>query len=504
MKKILIAALLLVLVLHGNAQNFLDLKRYSVTRQGGSARSMGMGGAIGAVGADYSVASVNPAALAQMRTNHAMISVGLNFTGTTSDYIGSQIRDPKFNFSIPNMGVVFSTVMSDLGKERKKGLINYSIAFGFNRINDFNRNTSLEANNNQSSYLDYLAQQANEYLDWSQISGGLTPFYAEELALAAGSIVHVGNNKYEANLPQTVNMRQNYRVQHTGRQGDWNASWAGNISHRLYVGVGLGVPGLRFSSTEIITEKSQDTGVSPDRSFELTNKYTTTGTGINGKLGLVFRVSDWLRVGASYQTPTAWSLNDQYSYTFLSRNFPNGQFNYSSGELLSSEPAEFGYKFTTPGKSVFSAAFIIKKLALIAIDYEYVNYNEAQTSTADLQSINRLARANLQPASNIRVGAEYNYTDFKFRAGYAMYASPYNSQLLKALNEGNLNLIVYSIGAGYNEPNGPVFFDLAILYERYDDFYTPYTLPESSNRPYYSALNKVSTTRLVFTIGSRF
>lgn len=503
MKKILFAAFFVGCGLYSFAQDFNDLKRYSVTRQGGTARSMGMGGAIGAVGADYSSSSINPAALAQMRTNQAMISAGLNFTGTKSDYIRSQIKDPKFNFSIPNMGVVFSTIMSDLGKERKTGLINYSIAFGYNRINDFNRNTTLEANNNQSSYLDTLAQYATYNLNWNDVSNGLTPFFPEELALAAGAIVHNGNNIYSANLPAIVNMRQNYRIQHTGRQADWNVSFAGNFSHRLYVGAGIGVPGLRFSSTEIITEKSQDTGVSPDRSFELTKKYNTSGTGINAKLGFVFRVSDWLRIGAAYHTPTAWNLNDQYSYFFLARNFPNGQFNYTSGEFLATEPAEFSYKFTTPGKTILSAAFIFKKMGLLAIDYEYVDYQQAQTTTADLQSLNRQVRLNTQAASNLRIGGEYNYNEYKFRAGYAVYASPFNSTILNALTEGNLALRVYSIGAGYTDPFSAVFFDVAILYERYDDFYTPYTT-ETLNRPYYSSLNKVNSTRVVFTIGSRF
>ena len=49
------------------AQNTDDAIRYSQTITGGTALSAGMGGAIGALGGDYSVASVNPAGLGLYR-----------------------------------------------------------------------------------------------------------------------------------------------------------------------------------------------------------------------------------------------------------------------------------------------------------------------------------------------------------------------------------------------------------------------------------------------------
>lgn len=504
MKKTLLAALLAGLAVQGFAQGFLDIQRYSVTRQGGTARSMGMGGAIGAVGNDYSASSVNPAALAQIRTSQVMGSVGLNFTGNTSNYLSADTKDSRFNFSLPNMGVVFSTVLSDLGKERKEGLVNYSFAFGYNRINDFNRNMTAEGENNQSSYLDFLAEEAGRYIDFATASQSFYPFYPEELALAAGAVIYdQQTNAYYANLPNVVNMRQNYRWQQSGRQADWNLSWAGNFSHRLYVGAGVAVPGLRFNSTETITEKSVDANVNPDRSFILTNNTYTSGTGFNAKLGMVFRAADWFRIGAAYQTPTTYRLNDQFSYSFVARNFPQGNFQYRSGETLQSEAAEYKYSFTTPGRATLSAAFVHKKIATLSVDYEYVDYKQAQTSTADLSFINRLVQQNMQATSNIRIGGEYNYYDYRIRAGYALYASPFKKVILDQIKEGNLALRVYSLGFGYQDPNSPIFFDMAFVYERYDDYYTPYTL-ETTNRPYYSAFNKVNSFRCLFTLGTKF
>lgn len=504
MKKILIAALLTGFALQGYAQDFLDLKRYSTIRQFGTARSMGMGGAVGATGIDFSVSLINPASLAQLRTNQIQGTVGLNFTNNQANYMNNNVLDNRFNFSIPNIGIVLSEVLMERGKEKKKGLVSYSVGFGFNRVNDFSRNLTIDANNPNSSYLDYLAEQANKYVDWNSTANNFVPFYPEELALAANAIVYTSGNVFQANLPPTATMHQNYRYQQSGRQADWNLSWAGNFSHRVYFGVGIGVPGLRFNSTETITENSVGASPNPAVSFEHSKLVSTSGTGFNAKVGLNFRPADWFRFGVAYHTPTTYSLTDQYSYTFLSRNFQNGQFVYNSGELLSSEQANFRYKFTTPGKTVFSAAFIFKKVAMLAVDYEYVNYQQAQTPTTDLIFINTLVRNNLQAATNIRVGGEYNYLDYRFRAGFATYASPYNRNILEQVKKGITALNVYSIGAGYQASGSPMFFDVALMFETYHDTYTPYRLEEPNHRSYETSLNTVNTTRIMFTVGSKF
>lgn len=499
MKKPLVIALFLGLSATAYAQEFLDLKRYSAIRQGGTARSMGMAGAIGATGIDYSVASINPSGLAQLRSSQAMATIGLNFTGNNANYLNADVKDNRFNFSINNMGVVFSNIIMERGKERKKGLINHSFAVGFNRINDFNRYLTLDAINPQSSYLDFLAEQATKYVDWNSISSGFTPFYPEELALATNAVVHT-NSGYFANLDSNAIQRQNYRVQHTGRQNDWNVSWAGNFSHAIYVGVGIGIPSMTFNSTETIIERTQNGN---GQSFEYNKKFTTTGTGFNAKLGVTLRPNDWVRLGAAYHTPTTYSMNDVYGYDFLSRNFGTGNFVYKSGDVLKSDQAEFNYKFTTPGKTVLSAALLYKKLGMISLDYEVVNYLQAQSTTTELTFMNTLVKDNLRQASNIRIGAEYNYLNYKFRAGYAAYASPFKKSILNSLTEGDLSLRVYSIGLGYQESNNPVYFDVAAIFERYDDFYTPYIL-NSTNRNFYTAFNKVNSTRLLFTIGTKF
>lgn len=504
MRKIVFILLFAGFLCPAYAQEFNDVLRYSNIRQGGTARSMGMGGAIGAAGIDFSVSAINPASLAQLRTSTAMATVGMNFTNNKANYLNRDISDSRFNFSINNMGITVSNVLYELGKEKKSGLINHTFSFGFNRVNDFNRNIAIDANNDQSSYLDFLAEEANRFLDPALIQNGFDPFYPEDLALAANTIIYDQNSDtYSPELPSSINMRQLYNYNYRGRQTDWNAAWAGNISHVLYLGVSLNIPAIRYTSSETYIEQGFDTVRQIDRSFELNKELSTSGNGFNAKLGAVLRATDWFRLGVAYHTPTAYSLTDQFSHNFSSRGFNNGNFVYAEGELIQSELGENSYRLTTPGRLVLSGTFVIKKQGIISIDYESVNYASARVSGDGLDFINPIIKQNLASTSNIRVGGEFSYYNYKFRAGYGAYAAPYNEAILNSLLEGNLALRVYSIGAGYQVPNSDVYFDAAFTYERFDDFLTPYTL-EPNGREYYTAFNQVNSTRLIFTLGTRF
>ena len=75
------------------AQNIDDVVRYSQTNTGGTALSLGMGGATGAVGGDFSSTSINPAGLGLYRQSELVISPSIfNFTGN-ADYYGTSVTN---------------------------------------------------------------------------------------------------------------------------------------------------------------------------------------------------------------------------------------------------------------------------------------------------------------------------------------------------------------------------------------------------------------------------
>ena len=69
------------------AQNELDALRFSRTEWSGTARFIGAGGAFGAVGADFSALSTNPASIGLFKkTEISFTPLFLNISHVNSDY----------------------------------------------------------------------------------------------------------------------------------------------------------------------------------------------------------------------------------------------------------------------------------------------------------------------------------------------------------------------------------------------------------------------------------
>ena len=84
------------------AQSVSDAAKYSQTSTFATARSVGFGGALGSVGGDFSSLSVNPAGIGIYRKSEFMVTPGLRFNGTNTDYSGSSSADNNVRFGFNN------------------------------------------------------------------------------------------------------------------------------------------------------------------------------------------------------------------------------------------------------------------------------------------------------------------------------------------------------------------------------------------------------------------
>lgn len=105
--KIFVAgALLLGICAQVGAQTTIyDANRWMGRDLNGTARFVGMGGALGALGGDISTVGTNPAGIGIYRSNEVMASFGFNNTGA-KDAGGAKVD--KFHGSFDNAGFVFS------------------------------------------------------------------------------------------------------------------------------------------------------------------------------------------------------------------------------------------------------------------------------------------------------------------------------------------------------------------------------------------------------------
>ena len=87
---------------------------FSQQNFGSTARSQAMGGAFGAIGGDFSSLSINPAGLGvyiKPEISATFDIIGVNSTKST--YQGTTTDDRNNNFSMRNLGYVFTSPVQD-------------------------------------------------------------------------------------------------------------------------------------------------------------------------------------------------------------------------------------------------------------------------------------------------------------------------------------------------------------------------------------------------------
>ncbi|MEM8908178.1 MAG: hypothetical protein AAGD05_10060 [Bacteroidota bacterium] len=430
----LAVSLLLTWNVHTTAQSITDAINYGTFNVGGTARTIGIGGAISALGGDFAVLSTNPAGLAVYRKSEVVFSPGLNLSQTTGQLLTG--NNPAFDenktyFNFNNLGLVFSS------KGNNWKTSNFGI--GFNRLADFREELNYEGNS-PGSIVNWFVEIATDGNGVSIAPQNLNP-YGAGLAFQAEAFFDGTSDPNDDDYFWTTDFdlapdAEITRSEQISRKGSINEvvlSWAGNYRNRLMIGVTLGVPFLRDTKERIYREEDPVAGPEGNVPFFNNLTYTesleTSGTGINLKLGMIYRVSQLLRLGAAVHTPTRFALTDEFNnslaYTFTLDGDIIGNFAEPGA------PRNFEYNVVTPWRFLGSAAAIIRKHGFVSAEIEWVNYagtnfnltRNSQNIAAD-QAFEDVLNADIenlyQSALNIRFGGEYAYQKFRARAGFAM------------------------------------------------------------------------------------
>lgn len=470
------------------AQNQVDALRYSNLMFGGSARYVALGGAFGAVGADFTTLSVNPAGIGLYKTSEMSFSPSMYIGKTTASYNGKSMDDLRYNFNLGHAGMVMS--FPGNAKKDESGWKNIQFGFGINRLQNFNNRILLEGKNQSSSMLDSWVNYANgnayDDLNGFDTQLGFDTWLLDTIA---------GNSNHYTNAKPSAGVTQRKSIETSGSMNEWVFTLGANYNDRFYIGGTLGFPYLRYKEQSTYTEIALESPILPlfneFQEFSYHNDLTTTGSGINFKLGIIFKPIDFIRIGASIHTPTSfYSMHDNYSSSVESR-FNNGD-NYKAD----SPEGEFDYKLTTPMRMTGAIAFIIGKSGLISADYEYVDYSEARLrsdNADDFFDANNAVRANYTAAHNIRLGTEWRFDQFSFRGGYGMYGSPFKS----GINDGEKSTM--SFGLGIREKG--YFIDFAYQHVTASEDYYLYEISPTVLNP---VKNDFLAQSFIMTLGLKF
>lgn len=475
------------------AQTELDLFRYSKVNTYGNARFNAMGGAFGALGGNFTALSTNPASIGLYSRAEINITGALTIGELESSYFGERAEDNSLAFNIPSGGFVLPVYgVKTKGKGELKRL---QIAFGINRIADFNSSRYVRGFNDKGSFMDdVVAQSQGVYYERLSMPGYLA--YYTGLMDPTDSI----NNLYSTIL-QGGNLQQYQILERRGNITEMAFSFGGNVLDMLYFGFTVGVPVVDFKENSLYVEENTE-GINFPYNFENYNYSQTikvNGVGVNLKMGLIYQPVHFLRIGANFHTPTYYSLNERYEasmQTHMSHPDPLVRREESASSVYS-------YKVFTPAKGGLSLGFILGKRGLIGLEGELIDYGGMRVDIYDdieYQSVlNNIVDNNYGLGGNFRFGTEWRFNPISIRAGYIFEAATFKNNYAD-------NLYEHSVTAGLGLSLSSFYIDFSYTYkfENSTDFlYSPsdLTTGASITDPVYMKGNKMYTT---LTFGYRF
>jgi len=498
------------------AQTYSDLALYySRIRPGGSARIQAMGGAQVSLGGDYSSATSNPAGIGMYNKSELAFTPSLGFSNVNSNYFDNPASTSKSTLSLPGFSVAFHKDYN-----RTEGFLGGTFAITYNRVNDFNQNFTYSGTNpNNSIILSFLNQaegyppsqfdapsQSNNY-NGGDLYNTITGLGYDNYLIGESTVLDPNNDPthYFSDLEGAVPF-QKETVETRGGQNQWNFSYGANFNDKFFLGAGVGFTSLRFKSKKIYSETFSN---EPLNDMQLQENLDISGSGVNLNLGGIFRPTDGVQVGLSVSTPTFYQITDTYNATMSTRW---NNFQYDANTVLNNESSYTDaivseYSLNTPWKLSAGVTYFFGKSGLITADIEQMSYNHAKYKTSNSNSYtsddanydNNKIKSLYRNTTNLRLGGEYRYKLFRFRAGTNYMADPFADD-----QDGvKKSIMGFSGGLGYRTSR--FYVDLAVTYFQGKNSYRPYVV----NDPITDPLNPLvkydqKNTNVMLTFGFPF
>ena len=501
MKKILAAVFLLSVALQAGAQGWTDALNFSENDYLGTARSVGMGNAMTAVGGDLGSLTFNPAGSAVASYSQFTITPGLSFSTVTAqgsllDNAGNPLGfEDSYKTRNGRMGLPNFGAMMVYDTRNNHGLKRVSFGIVGNVTRDYTNRMRATGTNTNTSVAGSLASQADGY-DQSVLEGGFydngIPSWETMVGYKAGIFDPVGNTYVgltetlldNGDIVLTDKIDQYYGLNRKGSKYDLLMNFGLDFNDKFFVGANIGITTLSYRSDETRSEGALP-GINYGNDFEslrIRSAYYDDGTGLYAKVGFIARPFNGLRIGAAIQTPTLMTVRETYQLEARSVA--------EKIEMSSSSPRdEWYYNVTAPWRANVGIAYTIGKLGLISADYEYTDFRSMKLSAYDEAYYTDFSEANLDiqdftgPVHAIRLGAELKpMPEMALRVGYNLTTgAQYNTlsddgRVVSLSDDERYNQLrsAVSFGVGYSSP-GSFFADFAIRFQYLpNEYFTPY------------------------------
>ncbi len=548
-KKTLTMACALLMAAGASAQSIYDVVNLTQRDLNGTARFVGMGGAMGALGGDISTIGTNPAGIGIYRSNDVMTSFGYSITGTESDYMGSKFETNKARWSFDNIGAVIATKIGNVTPLR---YVNFG--FNYHKSKSFYKNMSMEGLMGGLDMLDgswapisqvrYMAQQATDaQRGYPSMDYGSTDIFYNGDAGWLGAIGYHGwltesTEAHDIFTPIVPSEAYGYfRSEERGGIDQYDINLSLNVNDRFYFGFTVGLYDVDYNKYSLYDE-SYDT----DEGYGLETFKRIHGSGFNVKLGAIIRPFEYspLRIGLAVHTPTFYSLtyttgalltSDAWMTDTETGEEYKDRLTVDTYDILGGRDMDRDFNLQTPWLVNASLGYTVGTSLALGAEYEYENYSSMKfkyPEGGDMGWETGEAKANLKAVHTLRLGAEFKPTTaFSLRAGYNYSTAAYEDGALKYLpvnaldtdtdyaNSQSMN--TFTLGVGYRWSS--FYMDLAYKFLSYKSDFYPFFNEMSEDATYdyvitgdqnYTLVTpqatKVTNTRsqVLLTLGFRF
>ena len=277
-------------------------------------------------------------------------------------------------------------------------------------------------------------------------------------------------------------------------------SYGANFNHKVFLGGGVGIRTLSFSSFKTYQEEFFD---QPLANSSLNENLFINGVGVNLNLGLIYKPIDYINLGFVFQSPTWYGLNEEYE-AGMTANYNNYYFEQEDitlgNQTAISDLVISNYGLNTPLKIGGGATFFIGKNGFISADVDWVDYSAGRINSRDFDEgpDNQVIRDIYASTINYRVGGEARISNFRLRAGYAYFGDPYS-------NSAGLDQSTQQLSGGIGVKLNSLSLDFALVNQKYNGLYRSYQVLDENNNNFGPVTElKNSITSGVLTLGFNF
>lgn len=384
----------------------------------GTSRYVSMGGAMGALGADISTISSNPAGISMISKNEVSLTAGASWM---SDKTASDVAKTSYA-KFDQIGAVAAFKLD--GKVR-----GVNLAFNYQKKADYNRAFFGETAT-MASWADQLKGLSEEaFLYRDDLYGD--PFTYNHTLY--GLIDKSGLLREEI-IKSPTDFNNTYSIS-SGALNSYEFGISTNINNRCFLGFTIGFDNLNYSRVTDYFEyrTGADNSV---QDFFYNNEQRVTGSGFNLKFGAIVRPleSSSFRIGFALETPTWYNLkyiDDQFLETmyddkgkYIASDQPS--FRHYVYDLSGSYINYLEYKVTTPWKVRAQMGSTVSTCFAWGMEYEYANYSgtsqkypSSYGSTVSDEAFNFETGNIFKPQHTLRCGVEFKpLSSLSLRAGY--------------------------------------------------------------------------------------